>query len=549
MARWDRDWHRRLNQHLVRQAQLKPEEASAVRRALGEDPVAFALIYLRDHLRGRPQRAADGTEKPGRVSFAECHYEWARIALGWREGEVLAEPQGDRHGVIAPRETGKSTWWYLILPLWAAAYGHKRFAAAYAHATGQAETHLATFRKELDENPLLRADFPDLCKPARRNTGGTLADRAGMYHTASGFTFAAKGIDATSLGMKVGKQRPDLIILDDIEPDEAQYSGDLVKKRLGTVLDAILPMNIYATVVIVGTVQRPGSIIHQFVRVVLGEDDEDDEMQWIERERFQPHWHRALVEQDDGSVRSLWPDKWPLDFLMSILGTRSYEKNYDNNPRDGDGSWWRAEDIQYDFLPRDQYDRVVMFIDGAVKNKTRKDKSDYTGIAIVGLSVAQKRFFVREAVEVKLTGEDLREFVIELAHRYQVSYIEVESNQGGDLWYTVFHDMPVKVTTYTQTEKKEVRLRRLLGQYQRAGRPVVHERKLPQYQRRMLAYPFTDHDDVLDAVAAACEHLIWMLLQALGKASQPADVRNYAYTGAVANRRPVGRPRTRRVAA
>jgi phage terminase large subunit-like protein len=540
MARWDRAWHRRLNERLIQCAELKePADRSAVRRALGEDVVAFALIYLRDHLRGRPQRDTQGVDRPGKVSFAECHYEWARIALGWRQADaVLADPAQDRHAIIAPRETGKSTWWYLILPLWAAAYGHKGFVAAYAHASGQAETHLATFRKELDENPLLRADFPDLCKPARRATGNTLADRAGMYHTASGFTFAAKGIDATSLGLKVGSKRPDLIILDDIEPDEAQYSGDLVKKRLGTVRSAILPMNIYATVIVVGTVQIVGSIIHQFVRAIKG--DWDDEMEWIKEDSFQPHWHRAIVELDDGGVRSLWPEKWPLQWLLDNQHTRSYQKNYDNDPRDGDGSWWRADDIVHDALDPDDYDRIVMFIDGAVTNK---NKSDYTGIAIVGLSVAQKRFYVREAEEVKIVGEPLRQYVLELAELHQVDYIMVESNQGGDLWYTVFHDMPCKVTTYYEKTKKEVRHRRLLGQYQRAGQPVRHERALPKYQRRLLAYPFTDHDDVLDAVAAACEHLTWILLKALGRVVTEASVKQYAHTGTVSSRRAPGRAR------
>lgn len=519
MARWDRAWRRRLAEHLVKQGELPPVEGAALRRALGEDPVAFALIYLRDHLRDRS----------GKVTLAECHTEWARIALAWRDAPELAEPQDDRHGIIAPRETGKSTWWYLILPLWAAAYGHKNFVAAYAHATAQAETHLATFRKELDENVLLRNDFPALCTPSRKRAGGTLADRAGMYHTASGFTFAAKGIDATSLGMKVGHQRPDLIILDDIEPDEAQYSGDLVKKRLGTVLSAILPMNIYATVVIVGTVQIVGSIIHQLVRYSKGEPPDDDEYDWIEKEKFQPHWHRALIENQDGTMRSLWPEKWPVEFLLHMLGTRQYQKNYDNDPTDNDGSWWRATDIVYDSLPRDEYDRVVMFIDGAV---TRKKQSDFTGIAVVGMSVANRRFYVRHAVEVKIVGEPLRELILELIDEFEVQYVMVESNQGGDLWYTVFHDMPVPIRTFTQSERKEVRLRRLLGQYQRAGQPVVHERALPQYQRRMLAYPYTPHDDVLDVVAAACEHLIWMLLKALGIAATTTSVRQYAYTGA-----------------
>jgi predicted phage terminase large subunit-like protein len=167
-------------------------------------------------------------------------------------------------------------------------------------------------------------------------------------------------------------------------------------------------------------------------------------------------------------------------------------------------------------------------VDGAV---TTKKKSDYTGLAVVGLSVKQKSFFVMEAIEVRQAGQDLRDTVIRLCHEHGVTYILVESNQGGDLWHTVFHDMPVKVATFTQSEKKEVRLRRALGAYQRAGRPVRHIHRLPAYERRMVAYPHTDHDDVLDAVAAAIEHLVWILLTALGKSVTKAMVRQFSYTG------------------
>lgn len=518
-TRWDGSWRRRLDQELVRCASLDAEQRPAVRRALATDPVAFALVYMTEHIR-------DKTTK--QITFAECHYEWARMGLSWaKKGRSKPSPASDRHAVIAPRETGKSTWWYLILPLWAAAYGHKKFVGAFAHATHQAEGHLSTFKNELERNALLRADFPALCNPARRQSGGQVADRAGMIHTQNGFTFAGKGIDSTSLGMKVGHTRPDLIILDDIEPDESSYSGDLVAKRLRTVLDAILPMNIYATVIIVGTVQIPSSIIHQFVMYSKGETYEG--MEWIGENQFKPHWHKALVINDDGTYRSLWPEKWPLEYLLKIQNTRSYLKNYENDPPDSDGSWWRREDLVYGSRPRDEYDRVVLLVDGAV---TRKNQSDYTGLSVVGLDVKERRFYVREATEVRLVGEELRAKCLELIRDFDVSYVLVESNQGGDLWYTVFHDMPVKVSTFTQSERKEVRLRRLLGAYQREGQPVMHEKKLPALERRILAYPHTDHDDILDATAAAVEHLTWILLGRLGKVATAGTVRQYAYTGA-----------------
>lgn len=517
MARWNKQWWQRLDAELVKLPNLAPDERSAVRRALGADPVAFAYIYLREHLRDKRTKT---------ITFAECHYEWASLAREWMDDETVHEPEDDRHAIIAPRDTGKTTWWYLIIPMWAGAYGHKKFIGAYAHATTQAEVHLATFKSELDVNALLRNDFPKLCTPAKRLSGTQVADRAGMLHTSAGFVFAARGIDATSLGMKVGHTRPDLLILDDIEPDEAKYSGDLIKQRLGTVLSAILPMNIYATVIIVGTVQMPGSIIHQFVRVAKGDGDEDTE--WIVKNRFQPHWHRPLITNDDGSLRSMWPEKWSLEYLLLKSGTYAFLKNYENDPPDGDGSWWRADDIVYATLDRDEMDRVVLVVDGAV---TTKKTSDYTGLAVVGLSVAKKSFYVMAAIEVRQAGEDLRDTVMRLVHEHGVTYILVESNQGGDLWHTVFHDMPVIVETYTQSERKEVRLRRSLAAYQRAGRPVKHVHRLPQYERRMVSYPHTDHDDVLDAVAAAIEHLVWILLAALGKAVTPAMVKQYSYTG------------------
>jgi hypothetical protein len=64
----------------------------------------------------------------------------------------------------------------------------------------------------------------------------------------------------------VGEKRPDLIILDDVEPSESNYSAYLAEKRLSTIQNAILPLNEWARVVWVGTVTTDGSLIHQAVK-------------------------------------------------------------------------------------------------------------------------------------------------------------------------------------------------------------------------------------------------------------------------------------------
>ncbi len=489
MSRWDAEWFRRLDVELALLPHQPVEVQRATRRALSQDPVAFAVIYLGHHLKDRQ----------GRMSFAEVHFQWARHALTWREQET--EPQANRHAFVAPRETGKSTWWFLILPMWAAAHGYRTFAVAFANAAAQAETHLQTFKKEMEVNPLLAADFPALVTPARKRSGGTLADRAGMIHQKNGFTMAARGIDAATLGLKVGEVRPDLLVFDDIEPDEASYSTEargsgkrsLMDKRLGTVTDAAFPLNIYAAVVMVGTVTMVGSIMHQIVKAANGTEVQD----WIHDEKLQCHHHVPIVTNPDGTERSLWPEKWPLDWLLSIQHTRSYAKNYLNDPMGRDGVFWTREDFTYGSLgPRAT--RWLLELDPAV---TTKGTSDWTGWAVVGFDPLGRRVEVAAAGQVKLMGEPLRRHVLGILEEYpRIKAVRVEVNQGGELWRTVFHSMPCQLLVHTSNEAKEVRFGWALDFYQTAGGRVLHREQLRQAEEQMVAFPNAPHDDIADAV-------------------------------------------------
>lgn len=491
--RYDAAWHGRLAS-IIADLPFRPQhERIAIRRALAADPVAFAILYLSHHLK-------DGE---GRVSFSEVHYEWARIAESWRG---VSEPQQSRHAFIAPRETGKSTWWFLILPLWAAANSVRRFAVAFAHADSQATGHLATFKRELDTNALLRADFPDLCEPARKpSSGSTLADRQGMLHTSSGFVFAARGVDTASLGLKVGEVRPDLLVFDDIEPDEARYSPDLAKKRLGTIQDALLPLNIRAAVVMVGTVTMPGSIMHQCVRVAHGAEDE--ELKWIRDEKLIPHHHEPILTNDDGTQRSMWPEKWPLDWLLSIQHTRSFAKNYRNDPMGRDGDYWTSDDFAYGTLGAEAT-RWILQLDPAV---TTKGTSDYTGWAVVAyrppVNGTKPVAEVVASGKIRLVGEALRAWVLaKLIEFDRIKAVRVEVNQGGELWATVLHQLPVKLLVHTSNESKEVRFAYALDLYQRGH--VLHRERMRELEEQMVSFPKAPYDDIADA--AVCGVLFFL---------------------------------------
>lgn len=832
------------------------------------DPLLFAVLYCLHHLR----------DPEGNVTFADAHLEWVRLARQWAIPPAV--PMEQRDAFLAPRDTGKSTWMLFILPLWAAAHGHVKFAAVFADSGPQAEMHLGTFRKEVDENTALRRDFPKLCTAGRRPSGASESDAKHMVIRGNGFIFAAKGIDASSLGMKVGAQRPDLILChamhtpmqdaetghwhavqdhpsfrgiriddgltvrlhglpetetvttehrywarriqgaeryetgvttwephalstepgwveakdltthhwigtpidrtiedphpiefyaptivrdpetnrivsstpayqqrvpeefgdpdwwwffglwwgdgslhgkyqigitannndarviarlenlltryeiaythrprqgctqivfsrahlnrwlrtwrsgpsrkqpppwvermpdrylrelmwgyvdadgfvdraaqavritsihlsgllaarrilarlgaaaairksggepkaltilgrntrsqqkydlrvrqgaealgfpfadqdrydpgtvrtfvadgmlwtrvrsveeagqcefapiktdsstyvthfgmshncDDIEPDESSYSAYQADKRLKTVTDAILPLNIYARVILSGTVTMPGSVTHQLVKWGKGERTEANA--WVGEQQFRVHHHLPIVTDDFGNERSMWPSKWPLDFLTKIKNTRSYRKNYLNDPMAADGAYWSEDDFTYGTFPTA---RTYLSVDGAV---TTKRTSDFTGLSVVSYAPARPgtggerpmpaRCLVKYAQAVKLKGSALRARVLQLLESFpEIGAILVESNQGGDLWLEVFHDLPVKVVTFSNSEKKETRAERLLNLYQLIPTRVQHAEPLPALEEQMVAFPKAPNDDLVDTVGNA----------------------------------------------
>ncbi len=453
------------------------------RWATSEDPVTFGFTYLIHHL--------SSPETGRQVSFAAHHLAMANAAAEWR----WAGPRRDV--VIAPRGGAKSTW-SLVAILWALAHGHRRLAAMLGADTSSIGVHMDTLRRELAENALLLNDFPDL-RPTRRNNSSLVVTRGGA-------AVAARGLDAGALGLKVDSNRPDILALDDVEPDEGSYSPTDAARRLRTVLGKVLPMNDRAAVLWTGTVTMHGSILHD---VVLGEVGERQRPAWLTDGRWHVHYHPAIALDADGAERSYWPERHPLAELNAIRHTRDFALNYQGRPSLPGGTLWRPELFRYPAAPVVVVDRAV-WVDVAVSGASTRARHDYTAIVVAGHPQGRPDMAVIEYARAwRMTGAQLLAKLHELcALNPGIRRVHLEKNQGGEVWREILSPMPpgVELVLYAAHGSKDSRIVRALDRYERDL--VLHASRHAELEDQQTRYPNVEHDDLVDAAAAAVNDLL-----------------------------------------
>lgn len=468
---------------------------SAGRKYLtANNSLLFALVYFPDKL----SLAGKG------LTFSDFHLEVSRWAsLEWtKEVDLNVDPAGPIDAYICPRGMGKSTWLIDILAMWAACHGHKKFIALFADTPTQAQQHLANFRESAATNQLLRMDYPRICRDGTSIVSKHLSeikesDRQDFYRATSGFAFAAKGIDTGVLGLKVGNDRPDLILADDI----IKGSGSLTEmdKRKDKFIKSIVPLRqAGGRIVITGTSFVPGDMIHQLKKAA---EINAEPAKWITGLNVQPHYYSPFIKTNEGELRSCWQDRWSLNYLLNAQeNDPSFAAAFLNEPVPENGSYWSKSHFVYQQLETPGNHRILS-IDPAV---TTNNKSDFTAMAVVKYANSLDMFEVMDVQQVKMQGQNLRNKILALVGLYNITEIIIETNQGGDLYTNdmgILYDIPgvkIRKVHYGNGESKETRAEWALVEYQKGK--VVHSKSMNDLEVQMMAFPQSPKDDMVDSL-------------------------------------------------
>ncbi|MGH9339084.1 MAG: hypothetical protein ACRD1R_05740 [Acidobacteriota bacterium] len=173
------------------------------------------------------------TDRQGRpVPFAGHHREMWRWIWNIRRGE-----RQRAFVAIWPRDGGKST----NAELACATVGARRARKYVLYVSGtqdQADDHVQNVAAVL-ESPVLGEICPDLTQRALTRYGHSKGWRRNRLRSRSGFTVDALGLNTAARGIKLEMDRPDMIVLDDI--DDETDTIKIVEKKIKMLTRKVLP--------------------------------------------------------------------------------------------------------------------------------------------------------------------------------------------------------------------------------------------------------------------------------------------------------------------
>jgi predicted phage terminase large subunit-like protein len=460
----------------------------------------------------------------GRAKHSSFH-EWT-----FKRGQEIADgPGGAREAIAAPRGNAKSTFWTELFPLWSVITKRRRYPLILSDAIEVAAMMLEGIKTELLDNPRLAHDFPEA-------VGQGPVWQVGVIVTVNGTKIQCGGAGKRIRGARHGSQRPDLVILDDIENDENVASPAQRDKREAWIDRAVEPLGPpdgSMDMIYVGTVLHVDSVLKRklinpawnattFKAIIQWPDRMDLWDQWEElyRNRGREAASAFLADNREAmhqGAEVLWPAVQTLEKLMVIrfrVGA-SFGSEYQNEPTDGDATF---QHVQF------WADRAAILREwahfGAVdpslggRNKGR----DPSAILVGAKDVGTGRLFVLEAAIRRRVPDRIINDVIALQDAYRCVKWAVEAIQFQEflrqvlLTRSVERGIPVPAMAVKPHTDKVLRIESLQP-YVDAGLILFHASHTT-LREQLINFPNADHDDGPD-----CLEMLWQLAMGVGVAA------------------------------
>lgn len=440
----------------------------------------------------------------------------------WRWVWDIADGQNAEAFVgVWPRGGAKSTSAELACVA-LAARRRRRYGLYVCETQDQADDHVANVAAML-ESPGVERLYPDLARRAVSKFGNSKGWRRNRLWTAQGFVLDAMGLDTAGRGVKLDEQRPDLLVLDDLD---SELDGPAhVERKVKTLTRKLLPAGAASMVVLaIQNLVHPDSVFAQLV---------DGRAEFLARRRVSgpvPALEGFATERVEGRTvivageptwsgmdRDACQDKLDDVGLSAFLAECQHEVSA---PPGGMFDHLEFAHTTWDELPT--LERAVVWVDPAV---TDTKQSDSMGIQADALGVDGVLYRLW-SWERRSSPLEALKLAIRVAERLGADHVGVETDQGGDTWQSVYREaaaevaredaaeglpvLPVPRFTYDKAGSghgpKAHRASKMLADYERP-RSIVHVAgstplggpTVDVLERALRRFPRTKPLDLVDA--------------------------------------------------
>ena len=272
---------------------------------------------------------------------------------------IVASPKCETDAIAAPRGEAKSTLVSQLFVLWCLVTGRKKYPVIVMDSIDQAYPMLEAIKAELEFNPRLAMDFPEVVGQGRVWQSGTIVTR-------NDAKVQVAGSGKKLRGLRHGPWRPDLCVLDDIENDEQVRSPEQRDKLQQWLTKTVLPLGGAGAkfdVVYIGTILHYDSVLSRTLANPMWTSARFKALlQWPDNTQLWDRWEETLRNQGEPAADAFYIEheaemlagsivSWAARSLLTLMkirardGHATFDSEYQNDPVAGDNSPFAGEGV------------------------------------------------------------------------------------------------------------------------------------------------------------------------------------------------------------
>lgn len=404
--------------------------------------------------------------------------------------ECIDNPANKLIAITAPRGIGKSSILNMALPAKHILYQDKKFIIPISQSADAAVEMGENLKEELLANKLIYEFFGkmDSWKWSEK-----------QWITSSGIKILPRGAGQQVRGRRFGKDRPDLIIVDDLEDDKEVQNEELRKFVrdwfFNSLLNSVDRGSSNWQVIVIGTIRHEDSLlIHlqkdpEFVHLDLEICDEELNSNWPEFIPTEQIHHMHDVAKERGELAGFYREYRGITMPPGLAGFRpEFFVNYTESE---------------DELNRNPDIESIVMADPA---KTHTDTS--CNSAVVGVSIDTKtmRIYVRDVVERQMFPDELYDEMIDMAVRIRARVLGPEVTSLNEyITYPLRNRMMQRrkffdIVEVKPRDKKATRAASLIPLY-RTGMVKHNPACCARLESSLMAFPHPQSWDVIDCLS------------------------------------------------